>query len=133
MTLEQFLAQIVVSVSANAIYGFLRTRLAKSREVNAEKIKKELAAFLNIKNAEIAAEKIINFLAINGDIEIKGSKIFAKNSIFYSSDKSTKFSLEESRSETKKTRIDVGKGAQIKGQGGAAIKQNENGSISFST
>ena len=133
MAIEQLLLQLGLNISANAIYDFFRVSFSKSKDINVGELKKELVSFLNIKNADIIAERIINFLAVNGDIEIKGSRVFAKNSILYSSGRNTKFSLEESRSETEKTRIDVGKGAKIEGQGGAAIKQNEDGSIGFYT
>jgi len=133
MTLEQFLLQLGTGISASTIYDFLKGRFSKSKDINTEELKQELISFLNIKNAEIVAEKIISFMAANGDIEIKESKIFAKNSILYSSSKGTKFSLEESKSETDKTKIDIGKKAKIEGQGGAQIRQNEDGSISFRT
>lgn len=133
MTLEQLLVDLGISLSASRIYDFLKNYLSQHKDVNVEEVKKELAAHLDIQNASISADKIINFLAKNGDIEIKGSKIFAKNAILYSSNKQTKFSLEDSKSETDKTRIDVGKRARMKGQGGAAVRQNEDGSISFCT
>jgi len=131
MGLEQILLQLGLSVSSDAIYDFCKICFSKSESVDVDNLKKELASFLKIDDADIVAEKIINFMAVNGDIEIKGSKIYAKSSIFYGSGKGTKFSLEGSRSETEKTRIDVGEKAKIEGQGGAGIRQNEDGSISF--
>jgi len=131
MGLEQILLQLGLGVTSSAIYDFCKAYFSKSESVNINSFKEELASFLKIGGAEVAAEKIINFMAVNGDIEIKGSRIYAKSSILYSSEKNTKFSLEGSRSETEKTRIDVGKKAKIEGQGGAGIKQNEDGSISF--
>lgn len=133
MGLEQVLLQLGLSVSSSAIYDLCKRCCGKSKSIDIDVLKRELASFLKIDGADIAAEKIINFMAINGDIEVNGSKVYAKNSILYSSGKGTKFSLEKSRSETEKTRIDVGEKAKIEGQGGAEIRQNEDGSISFFT
>lgn len=55
-------------------------------------------------------------------------------SITMFSSKNTKFIFgNKSTSETKNTKIDAGRGAFIQGQGGAGIRQNENGSINFFT
>ena len=133
MTIEELLVQMGINISSNLVYDFVKGIFPETKEVSGVELKKQLASFLSIKDAEIKAEKIINFMAEKGDIEIKGSMIFAKNSIFYSSTPNSKFSLEESSSETEKTRIDVGKDAKIEGQGGAGVSQNEDGSISFYT
>lgn len=132
MILEQLLVELGLSLGASGIYDLLRSYFMQHKDVNVAEVKKELASCLDIQNASIAADKIINFLANNGDIEIGGSKIFARKAILYSSNKRTKFSLEDSKSETDKTKIDVGRRAKIEGQGGAGVRQDEDG-ISFCT
>jgi hypothetical protein len=74
--------------------------------------------------------KIIQFLAHHGDIEIRGSEIYAKNSILYSSNQGASFSLKDSKSFTDKTGVIVDNGAII-GVNGGGMSQNEDGSITF--
>lgn len=127
--LEELLLQLGLNISASAIYDFIKNRVSSG--ASKDELQKDLASFLSINNAQIAAETIVEFLAQNGDIEIKGSKIFAKDSIVYSSAPMTKFTLADSTSHTNKTGIVVEGGAQIVGQGGGQMRQNEDGSISF--
>lgn len=130
--MEQLLLQLGLGVTSNAIYDFLKSYFVKNPKADSVQLKINLASFLDIKNANIAADKIINFLAQNGDIRIEGSNIYANDSIKMFSSQKTKFIFgNNSASETKNTKIEVGNGAFIQGQGGAGIKQNEDGSISF--
>lgn len=129
--LTEILIPFGVNIASNVIYDFFKGQFASSRAVDRTTLKTGLVAFLNVENADVVAETIIDFLAQNGDIGIRGSRIFAKKSIFYGSQVGTKFSLEGSTSQTDKTRIIAGRDARIVGQGGAQVRQNEDGSITF--
>lgn len=132
--MEQLLLQLGLGVTSNAIYEFLKNYFIKNPKADLVQLKTNLASFLDIKNANVIADKIINFLAQNGDIRIEGSSIYANDSIKMFSSQNTKFTFgNNSTSETKNTKIEVGNGAFIQGQGGAGIKQNEDGSINFYT
>lgn len=130
--MDQILLQLGIGVTSNAIYDFLRGIFVSNPEINRLQLKNILASFLNIQNANIAADKIITFLAKNGDMKIKGTDIYANDLISMFSAKNTKFTFgNDSSSTTKNTKIKAGNGAFIQGQGGAGIKQNEDESISF--
>jgi hypothetical protein len=130
--MDQLLLQLGLGVASNAIYDFLKSYFQNTAPFTKETLKVDLASFLHVQGADIKAEKIIEFLAQNGDIKIEGSTIFAANSITMFSQKGTNLVFgNESTSSTEKTKIDTGKGAFIQAQGGAGIKQNEDGSISF--
>lgn len=130
--MEQLLLQLGLGVTSSAIYEFLKNFFAKNPQADKFQFKNALSSFLNIQNANIIADKIIIFLAQNGDIRIEGTSIFANDSISMFSTKNTKFTFgNNSSSTTKSTKIEAGKGTFIQGQGGAGIKQNEDGSISF--
>lgn len=132
--MDQLLLQLGIGLTSNAIYDFLKSFFTNNPEVNRSQLENSLASFLNIQNANIAADKIITFLAKYGDIRIEGTSIYANDSILMFSTKNTKFTFgNNSSSTTKNTKIEAGNGAFIQGQGGAGIKQNEDGSISFFT
>lgn len=127
MDLSQFLLQLGLGISANAIYDFIKSRSFSSLE-NATS---ELNSSLNIGDTNISG-KIINFLAQNGNIKIEKSNIYGENGVTMASSSGTKLSFgNNSTSKTKNTSIEAGEGATIEMQGEAHIKQNEDGSISF--
>lgn len=130
--MEQLLLSLGLNIASNAIYDFLKTTFSENKTLNENELKNKLSSHLNIQNSSIVADKIIEFLAKNGDIRIEGTNIYANDSISILSSKDTKFIFgNNSSSATKNTRIDAGHGAFIQGQGGAGMKQNEDGSISF--
>jgi len=130
--MEQLLLQFGIEITSNAIYEFLRNFFSKNTQANKLQLENALSSFLNIQNANIVADKIIDFLAKNGDLRIEGITIFANDSISMFSTKNTKFTFgNNSSSTTKNTKIEAGNGAFIQGQGGAGMKQDEDGSISF--
>lgn len=132
--MEQLLLQLGLGITSNAIYNFLKDFFTKNPKADRSQLESELVSFLNIQNANIVAGKIITFLAQNGDIKIEGASICANDSISMFSSKNTKVTFgNNSSSTTKNTKIEAGNDAFIQGQGGAGIKQNEDGSISFFT
>jgi hypothetical protein len=117
-------------VTGHFLYDKLKEVFSQSEKINKEELKQELGSYLYIENANIVAEKIIQFLADEGDIDIKGSEIYAKKSLLYSSKQNTSFSLENSKSFTDKTGVILNNG-KIIGVNGGGMSQNEDGSISF--
>lgn len=133
MNFQDLLTSLGVNIASSAIYDFIKTYLAGKTNPTPEECKKALQVFLSIENAQICADKIIDFLAANGDIIISASSIFAGESITYKSSSATNFQIKNnSASKTVHTSIGVGVGASIKGAEGASITQTDQG-ISFST
>jgi hypothetical protein len=132
--MDQILLSLGINITSNAVYDFLKLIFLENKALNENELKSKLSAYLNIQNSNIVADKIIEFLAKNGDIRIEGTSIYARDTILLSSSKDTSFIFgNNSSSTTKNTKINTGQGAFIHGQGGASIKQNEDGSISFFT
>lgn len=99
-----------------------------------EGLKRYLTSHLSIDGQKIYAEKIIEFLARNGDIDISNTSVSAGRKIVMGSNFQTHFSFgDNSESKTPKTGIVAGKGAYVKGSGGAKIVQDEDGNIKFYT
>jgi hypothetical protein len=128
MNLEQLLFQLGLNITSNAIYDLIKLFPTTNG------FTKGLESQLNINNANIQAQTILEFLAQKGDIVISGTSIFAQNSIIMQSAKDTKVIFGEgSASSTKNTKIEAGYGAKIVMQGGAQVRQSSDGSISFYT
>ena len=96
-------------------------------------LKDELVSELNLQGMEIKAEKIIEFMAKNGDINIEGTTIQSEESISMFSSKNTKLTLGNNSSKTKRSEIRSEGNAKMTASGGAGVKQNDDGSISFYT
>lgn len=134
MTLEQLLIQLGLNISSSFVYDVVKSYFKKETNHTVEGLKAELSSRLNIEGADIKSNNIINFLAENGDITISGTQIYASKSITMASSQGTKFTFgNNSKSTTDKSSIEAGHGAQIQGQGGARIVQDEDGSIKFYT
>lgn len=131
--MNELLLSLGINIASNAIYDFLKSALTQQQLTN-EQLADELSNHLNISNARIAADRIIEFAAQNGDINISGTYIFANDSITMKSASGTKFTFgNNSTSKTSTSEISAGSGATIEGTGGAQIRQNPDGSISFLT
>lgn len=134
MTLEQLLAQLGLNMSSSFVYDVVKDYFQRKKKPTVKGLKAELSSRLDIKGADIKSDNIINFLAENGDITISGTQIYASKSISMASSEGTKFTFgNNSRSSTDKSSIEAGHGAQIQGQGGARIEQDEDGNIKFYT
>ena len=108
-----------LNIGSQFIYDTIRSYLKRETKPTIEGLQRELASRLDVENANVRAEKIIQFLAKTGDIRISGSQVYASDSIFFKSAKNTKFSLRDNSSTiTSKSSIHVGENAQIAGQGG---------------
>lgn len=130
--MEQLLLELGLNVTSNAIYDFLKETFRKNPNVKKDELRDNLASYMQVTNAVIIAEKIITFLAKKGDILIDGSNIKAGSSVEMFSAPNTELKFGNgSISQTDKTKIEAGKESFIVARGGAGIKQDENGNISF--
>lgn len=132
MSIESLVIQLGINLTSSFIYERVKDYFKKTDTPTIKGLKSALASSLNIDNAELNAEKIVNFLAQNGDITISGTQIYVSDSIAMASSKGTKFDFgNNSSSTTYKSSIKAGLGARIVGQGGARIVQDNDGSIKF--
>lgn len=126
-----YLTSVGIHVASSAIYDGMKKIFSTSNPTR-EELKQAISASLNIVNADIHAEQIINILAENGSITITGTHIFANKSIDMFSSKNTELSLgNNSTSETDKTKIEIKGNGRMVARGGAGWRQNDDGSISF--
>jgi hypothetical protein len=135
MDLTQFLISIGVNLSSSVIYDSLKERFASSKScISQDDVLDSIASLIELDNSKVIAEKIVKFLADNGDIEIRNSFIYSKEGIFYSTNKTGNLIIgSNTKSETEKTNISVGQNAKINLSGGANIVQDKDGNIIFST
>ncbi|HLO43899.1 MAG TPA: hypothetical protein VK175_06165 [Leadbetterella sp.] len=130
--MDNILLNFGINLASSAVYDILKSALISA--VSREQLVDRIASQLNITNAKIAADRIVDFAAQNGDIIIRGTSIYAADSITMRSASGTKFSFgDNSSSKTSTSEIIAGLGARIEGSGGAKIVQNPDGSISFCT
>ena len=128
MAFQDFLTSLGVNITSNVIYDFIKTFFVGKPNSNQAEFKEASKGFLSIDNAQIFSDKIINFLADNGDIVISGSSIFSSESIMYKSSSGTNFQIKNNtNSRTDHNSIEVGTGDCIKGSGGASINQTDKG------
>lgn len=129
--ISDYLISIGIHVASSAIYDGIKRVLSKPNPTYNE-LRTAITSSLNVENANVYAEKIIDILAKSGNITISGTHIFASNSINMFSSRNTELSFGDgSVSETRNTKIETTKGARIVSKGGAGIRQNDDGSISF--
>lgn len=130
--MDPLLVQLGIGVASNAIYDFVQLKIA-SKTLTEKELANELTAFLHIEGQIIKAERIISFLAQNGDILIKKTSIKSNDSIVLASSNKTTLTLgDNSVSQTPSTSIEAGDGARIIIQGGAQVRQDDkDGSIRF--
>ena len=132
--MDELLIGFGLNITSNVVYDVAKKVFNKYNNPSKDQLVKEIEPLLNIQNAHICAEKIIDFMAKNGDIIIEGTYVYATNKITMVSNLRTSFIFgNNSESRTKDTSIIAGQGAFIHGQGGARIIQGEDGSISFYT
>ncbi len=130
--ISQALADLGIKVGVSVLSHIVEGYFAKSTSPSVEGLKKELVSSLNLTNAEVKADKLIEFLAENGNITISDTSIYAKDKIVMASSKGTSFTFgNDSISETKNTKIEARGNSSIVGKGKAKIVQDEDGSIRF--
>jgi len=133
MDILTLLTSLGINVSANVIYDISKHYFNQKILHTKEGLRDALISGLNIEGVDIKADKIIEFLAENGDITISGTSIYASDRIEMASSKGTSFSFgNDSTSKTDNTAIEAKGNSKIVGTGNAKIVQ-EDGSISFYT
>jgi len=131
MDFSIFLADLGIGIGANIVWDCLKRYIKNTTNPTKEGLKDALISELKIEGADIKAEKIISFLAENGDICISETKIYAKDRIEMGSARNASFSFgNDSISRTDKTSIEAIGKAKIIGKGNTKIVQ-EDGSMSF--
>lgn len=134
LDLNQVLLGLSINLTSSAIVEFVKDLLRSNPDIDQDELRQRLATFINIQGADIKAKKVINFLAKSGFIVIEGSKVYSGEAILMYAGQGTRLTFgSNSISETPNTKIEAGSGAYIQAQGGAGIKQNEDGGISIFT
>ena len=132
MSIDTFLISLGINLTSNFLYDNIKSFLQRTPDPTVDELKVEIQKHLKIENLQIIAAKNIDFLANNGDIDISGSSVFARESISFQSSKNTKFQIKNGSSiKTDQTLIAVDKNDIISGSGGATIEQSKDG-ITFS-
>ena len=132
--MEQLLIQLGINLASSVIYELVTMYHRSTPNPTIEGLKNYLASKLVIEGANIKASTIVDFMAKNGDIIIQGTNIYAPQAVNMASSHGTQLIFgNNSVSATDKTKIEAGHGAHIVATGGAGIRQNEDGSISFFT
>ena len=130
----QLLLQQGVSLASQTIYDFVKKRLKSKTQTVAEIGEALEAEFpsLSLDGAKVIAQTVVDFFAEMGFIAIRGSHIYAGDAVWMRSAPGTKLTFgDDSVSETDKTRIEAKGNARIEMSGGAQVRQNPDGSISF--
>lgn len=86
--MNELLASLGINIASSAMYDILKTALDKAE--SREQLTKRIASQLDILNANIAADRIIDFAAQNGDITIIGTSVYATERITIISTSGTK-------------------------------------------
>ncbi|MFA4846398.1 MAG: hemagglutinin repeat-containing protein [Patescibacteria group bacterium] len=133
MDITPLLKELGVGIASSAVYDAVRGYFRSTTAPTIAGLKETVRPILNIAGADVVADRVIDFLARNGDIRIVGTSIYASESITMSSSRDTRFDFGHgSTSRTDKSSIAAGLGANITGTGGAKIEQTKDGGIRFS-
>ena len=127
------LMNLGVGLGSQALYDFIKGRLhaGADRDQLAAEVSVEFPS-LTLENAEVVASTVIDLFAERGFIDVRGTVLKAKDAVWMRSAPGTRLSFGDgSVSSTDKTEIRAGKGAEIIATGGAEVRQNDDGSISF--
>ncbi|MDH3657043.1 MAG: hypothetical protein OEM77_02795 [Nitrosopumilus sp.] len=131
--ITDFLIQIGINTTSGVIHDILN-RFRFRNNPTTDDLREDIISSLNLQGMEIKADKIIEFLAQNGNITITGTDLSANESINMFSAKNTSLSFgDDSTSKTETTAVNAKGDSQIVAKGGAGWKQNKDGSISFYT
>jgi len=119
-------------ISGVLVEQFFAAKGAAGLAADQHDLERELQAFLELHNINVKAATVIDIYAQKGDISIQGTRLFAPESISMQSAPDTQVVFgNNSVSETSNSSIVAGLGATIHASGGASIRQDLDGSISF--
>lgn len=133
MDITTLLLNLGLNISSGVLSNIISSYFSHTDSPTRNGLKKLLVNELHIEGADIKSEKIIDFLAENGLIEIKDTHIFASRKIEFASTTGSSFIFgEDSVSETNGTKMETKGNARIVGKGNVKIVQDdEDGSIRF--
>jgi hypothetical protein len=131
--IQSFLTQLGIGVLSSAIYGKIQNYLSSTSDPSLADLKSILASTIQVENADIKAEKIVEFLANNGDIKIRGTNVYSSDSITMTSSENSHFQIGNGSSlKTDGSAISFKGGGRMVGQGGAKVIL-KNGKTTFSS
>lgn len=130
--INKILIPLGVNLASSTIYDFVKS-LLNQNPVPAEQLPEKIHSQfpqVTIDNAKMIANKMIDLLAAHGDIEVKGTTLYSKGSIWMRSAPGTKFVFSDSVSTTESgSEIKVEPGGNITGVHGGQIEQDADGNI----
>jgi hypothetical protein len=127
--LLSLLSQLGLGLATNAIYDLLKGT-AKG-PIDRESLAREVQNKIDLSGVKMRAETVITALAENGFLSIKGSHLYAAQSLVFGSTQGGAIVGDGSSLQTARTATVAGPGAYVQTQGNAQISQNADGSISF--
>lgn len=130
------LHELGVHVAGAALFEKLKSKFASksaTREAVVDAVR-EVAPQLTLDGLRVAADKAIEILAREGHIEICGTTLYAKDSLFMGSAAGATFKMgNDSTSQTSTTKIEARGIASMEGRGATAVRQNPDGTITLHT
>jgi len=123
------LGQLGLGVAANSIFELLKG--LATRSVTTEQLRQEIQNRIDLNGVGMRAETVIDALAQNGFIQIRGSNLHGEEGIAFGSVTGGASMGHNTTFTTARTAIKAGTGAFMDTQGNAQVRQNPDGSISF--
>ena len=125
------LRDIGVSLTASAIYDFLKSKFQGDQQIERAVVERELDAYLKIHGVKAEAATVIKAFADSGLLSIKDSHLFAPDAILIGAGEGAQFSFgQNSSSRTSTTAIHATGKALVEGVN-SGMSQNADGSIGF--
>ena len=124
-----FLMQLGIGVASSGVYDYLKQQSRKS--IDRKTVESNVQNILEMQGIQMRASTIIDALINNGYLVIRGSDLYAPDSITFGTIQGTSIAGDGTRFHTDRTSIDAGQGAFLKTKGNAQVRQNPDGSISF--
>ncbi len=131
LTLAVVLKTLGLDVAGHALYDTIKHYLTSTPAPTQAGLEEVLKNSLLLQGTNVQASTVVDVLARNGIISIKGSHIYGPNGVSLASSNGI-FSLGDgSTSRTDKTAITTPVGGGIVGTGTSSVVQHEDGSIRF--
>jgi hypothetical protein len=129
--ISAILRDIGVSLTASAIYDFLKSKFQGREQIECAVVERELDAYLKVHGVKAEAATVITAFADSGFLSIKDSHLFAPDAILIGAGEGARFSFgQNSSSSTSTTAIHATGNALVEGAN-SGMSQNADGSISF--
>ena len=129
MDLSTLLGQLGLGIASQAIYELITSY--GQENVAADRVTSDIQNQINLHGITMKAETVINAMAENGFISIKGTQLHAKDSIVFGSKHGGASVGNDSKLSTDRTAIEAKGNSSMNTEGNAQVRQNPNGSITF--